>query len=226
MRDGRKQACRIMGWQVEVLFEDADLVAVNKPSGLLSEGGGKRELDLEQLVSELVGRSALCCHRLDRLTSGVVLMRKNARLRAELSRIFETHRIRKEYWALVDGVWDKSIQKVESRIGAVGGGVWANVESGGKEAVSTFHVLGVDREKGATWLRALLKTGRTHQLRLHTLKAGCPLTGDPVYGKGREDGFFGLHARSLALRHPGSGESLDLVAEPPTAWKEWLARMA
>ena len=189
----------------QVLLDETGFVVVNKPSGMLSEGGGGREEDLEQSVSGLVGRPVWCCHRLDRLTSGVVVLRKGKRFTKELASQFESGAVRKEYWLLVDGVWDRGIQKVESRIASMGRGVHANVEDGGKPAASTFSVLGADEGEAVTWLRGLLKTGRTHQLRLHALKAGCPVLGDPLYGVARSDGIFGLHARSLRMKHPGTG---------------------
>ncbi len=202
----------------QIILDESGFVVVNKPSGMLSEGGGARELDLEQTVSEIVGRQVWCCHRLDRLTSGVVVMRKGKRLLKELAAQFESRSIRKEYWLLVDGIWDRRIQKVESLIAPVGRGVYANVEAGGKPAVSTFQVLGIDEGNRVSWLRGLLKTGRTHQLRLHALKSGCPVLGDPVYGRARDDGAFGLHARRLMMRHPESGEALEFEAEPPPVW--------
>lgn len=207
----------------QILFDDVGFVVVNKPSGMLSEGGGERELDLEGAVSERVGRQVWCCHRLDRLTSGVVVLRKGKRFLKELAAQFESRSVRKEYWLLVDGVWDRRIQKVESNIAPLGRGVHANVERGGKPAASTFQVLGIDEAAKVSWLRGLLKTGRTHQLRLHSLKSGCPVLGDPVYGVGRDDGLFGLHARSLRMKHPESGAALDFEAEPPLAWKPLLA---
>ncbi|EDY81932.1 RNA pseudouridine synthase family [Verrucomicrobiia bacterium DG1235] len=191
---------------------------------MLSEGGGDREVDLEQAVSELMGRQCWCCHRLDRLTSGVVVLRKGRRFVKELAGQFESRGVRKEYWLLVDGLWDRRIQKMESQIASIGRGKYANVESGGKAAASTFRVLGLDEERRVSWMSGLLKTGRTHQLRLHALKAGCPVVGDPLYGKSRDDGLFGLHARSLRMRHPASGEELSFEAEPPDEWRGLLER--
>ncbi len=206
----------------EILLDESGFVVVNKPSGVLSEGGGDREADLEQMVSEIVGRQVWCCHRLDRLTSGIVVMRKGKRFLKELVQQFESRSIRKEYWLLVSGVWDKRIQKVDSLIAPVGKGVHANVEVGGKPATSTFQLLGVNETAGVSWLRGLLKTGRTHQLRLHALKSGCPVLGDPVYGEGRSDGLFGLHARSLRMKHPATGEDLAFEASPPSSWEACL----
>ena len=210
------------GAELEILYEDDDLLATNKPRGVLVEGGGEREVDLEVLVGERVGRRVWCCHRLDRLTSGVVLLRKTARFRTELAALFENRQIRKEYWALVEGLWDKRLQKVETRIAPVGGGLWVNVEQRGKPAVSTVQVLGQSEVTCRSWLRLLLKTGRTHQARLHCLRGGCPVVGDPLYGSSSPCGFFGLHARQLSFRHPGSGQPLELVAPVSADWEREL----
>lgn len=214
-----------------VLYEDEDLLVLNKPSGLLSEGGADRESDLEQVARAHTGRATWCCHRLDRLTSGVVLLRKTNRFNVALGDLFARHRARKLYWAIVDGAWDARINKVETQLAPLADrpGVWANVTTGGKPAVSTFRVLGRTAPNGAaparTWLGVLLKTGRTHQARLHCLHAGCPVIGDPVYGRGSDpapSGFFGLHARELRFRHPGTGAELSLAAEPPAVWSPVL----
>lgn len=214
-----------MALNPQVLLDEIGFIVVNKPSGMLSEGGGDREIDLEQAVSAIVGKPVWCCHRLDRLTSGVVVLRKGKRFLKELASQFESRAVRKEYWLLVEGLWDRRIQKVETQIAPVGRGLHANVESGGKQAVSTFSVLGVDEDVRVSWLRGLLKTGRTHQLRLHALKSGCPVLGDPLYGIARDDGLFGLHARSLRLKHPETGDALEFEAEPPETWRALLERV-
>lgn len=212
---------------IEILHEDADLLALNKPSGLLTEGGGDRETDLEQWATATCGRTVQCCHRLDRLTSGVVLLRKTARHNAALAELFAAHRIRKTYWAIVEGAWDARIHKIETQIAPAGPGRFTNAESGGKPATSTARVLGrgVLAGRPVTWLGLLLKTGRTHQARLHCLQGGCAVVGDPLYGEGGAAPLFGLHARELRLRHPGSGAELQLIANPPPTWDALLASM-
>lgn len=210
----------------QVLLEDEHLLALNKPSGLLTEGGGEREDDLEQLATRLAGKPVFACHRLDRLTSGVVLLRKGGRFKAELAELFARHRIRKLYWALAEGEWPTGLNKVETQIAPAGKGVWANVDHGGKPAVSTFRILASNPALETTWLSVLLKTGRTHQARLHCLHAGHPILGDPVYGSGRPADVFGLHARELRLRHPATGEELTLVASPPPTWSATLQKLA
>ncbi len=216
---------------IDLLFEDADLLALNKPSGLLTEGGGAREIDLEQWTSRHCGRDVRCCHRLDRLTSGVVLLRKTARYNAALAALFAGHRLRKLYWAIVEGAWDSRIQKIETRIAPAGTNRFANTTADGKPALTTVRVLGRSAggqgEPTRTWLALLLKTGRTHQARLHCVHGGCPVVGDPLYGRSEPTAaFFGLHARELRLRHPGTGVDLCLEAPPPPAWADALARMA
>jgi RluA family pseudouridine synthase len=204
----------------EILFEDTDLIAVNKPSGLLTEGGGEREDDLEQVATRHCGKPVRCCHRLDRATSGVILLRKTARFNTALAELFASHRVRKFYWAIVEGAWPSGVTKVETQIAAAGPGRFAKVRAGGKPAASTFRVLGHAPDHAHTWLGVLLKTGRTHQARLHCAHAGCPITGDTVYGGGSAE-FFGLHARELQLRHPGTGADLTFTAPPPANWPDW-----
>lgn len=206
----------------DVLFEDADLLALNKPSGLLTEGGGEREDDLEQIATRQCSRAVRCCHRLDRLTSGVVLLRKTARFNAELAALFASHRARKLYWAIVAGAWPTELTKIETQIAPAGPGRFANVTNGGKPAISTFRVLGQSPDSTQTWLGVLLKTGRTHQARLHCAHAGCPVVGDQFYGNGTPSTFFGLHARELRFRHPGTNANLTITAPPPQAWPGWI----
>jgi RluA family pseudouridine synthase len=209
----------------DILFEDEHLLGLNKPSGILTEGGGDRETDLEQTASQLTGKPVFCCHRLDRLTSGVVLLRKTNRYNAELAAIFEQRQVRKLYWAVVEGAWPAGLNKIETQIGPAGQGIWANVPTGGKPAVSTFRVLGTSTDKRFTWVSVLLKTGRTHQIRLHCQHAGCPMVGDPVYGSGQPANFFGLHARQLKLQHPATHQDLALTAPAPANWPEWVKPM-
>lgn len=209
--------------RIKLLYEDDDLVFALKPSGLLTEGGGDRELDLERLLEQQIGKRVWCCHRLDRMTSGALLLRKNAKHTKGLSEAFAKRSVRKEYRALVEGEWDKRMQKMETNIAMFDNGIWANVESGGRQAISTFQLLEYSSKADASLVRVLLKTGRTHQARLHCQKAGHPIVGDAQYG-GRVSGdLFGLHAYSLKLKHPKTGEALDIKAELPGKWKSFLA---
>ena len=200
--------------ELETLYEDADLIAVNKPAGMLVESALGNELSLLDRLSKALGRKVVSYHRLDRDTSGVVLFGKTARLNREMGLLFAEKRIRKEYWALVEGEWPKGLNRVESRIGPLGNGRWANQDDGGKPALTTFRRLG--GFEGVSWIQALPKTGRTHQIRLHCLKAGFPILGDRVYGE--EGEFLALHARRICFRHPKLGKDVAIEARLPDCW--------
>ncbi len=207
-----------MATPLEILFEDDDLIAVSKPTGLLAESSyGDVDSMLSQ-VSDYIGKAAIAYHRIDRGTTGCMLFGKTARFNRQMAQLFSAKKVRKEYWAIVSGQWPKAANKVDVRIESLGGGAWRTSRSEGKAAVTTFRVLG--RGESATWISALPKTGRTHQIRLHCAHVGCAIIGDSRYGESTDSPLM-LHARSIRLRHPGSGESLNVVAEAHEHWKEW-----
>lgn len=235
---------------VDVVFEDEFLIAVNKPAGLVVHGGSE---SLETWVARYVDRPAILLHRLDKDTTGIVLLAKRRDAAGPLSRAFAEKKIRKSYWAVVSGRWPKDVNRVESFISrsldggwvsrAIGGatsGVASNMESDmandvasdvasdmangdAKRALTTFRILAASDEK--TWLEAIPKTGRTHQIRLHCQSAGHAILGDRLYGQSNsaEAWPHALHACRLDFKHPITGEPMRLVAEPPEYWrKAWL----
>lgn len=177
------------------------------------------EKTLEELVRRYSGSRSRALHRLDRDTTGIVLFAKNSKWNRALSELFEKKRIRKEYWAIVSGKWDKGINRIENRIRRSEDGRWENAMNDGKAALTTFRVLG--RTDRLSWVQALPKTGRTHQIRLHCLAAGCPIVGDRFYSDDESNPFL-LHARSLSFAHPGGGGDLQLKSDPPDDWSKWL----
>ena len=206
--------------ELPTLFEDQDLLILNKPSGLLSEGADGGNSSVESLASDALRKDVRCCHRLDKLTSGGILLRKNKRFTRELAQIIENHRLRKTYWALTRGIWPKPLNRIESHLSHRAGRTFVAPE--GKPALTTVRVLAHDTAQERSLIELLLKTGRTHQARVHCAEAGHPVVGDPQYGAGEADDFFGLHARELKFRHPGSGENITIVAAPPINWEPCL----
>jgi len=207
------------------LYEDADLAVVNKPSGVLTEGGSDFETSLESWAMQQFNERARCCHRLDRPTSGLILIRKNRRFNAELAAIFAERKVKKSYWALTEGLWPAGIHALTTAIDSSSqGGLYAISETG-KAAKTTFRIRGLDRENDVSWLELLLKTGRTHQARVHCASVSCPILGDTAYGAKPRNDVFGLHARELKFTHPGTGELLSVVAEPPESWNQLIADM-
>lgn len=210
----------------EVIFEDAHLLAVSKPSGLPTlPGGGFMESTLLRLVQQQ-SPAANPVHRLGRGTSGIVLFAKTAQVAAELTAHWNTARIQKIYRAVAQGVAAQNDYEICTPIGRVPhpllGLVWA-ASASGKPSKSVARVLA--RGAASTIFAVALHSGRPHQIRIHLASIGHPLVGDPLYGcDGRPladhpglpgDGGYWLHAQFLNLQHPVTGASLHLEAALP-----------
>ena len=207
---------------IPILFEDAVLLAVNKPAGLaVHHTPDPSEPNLQCLLEARFSRHLLLFHRLDRDTTGVVLLGKDRAIAPTMLARFATHRIRKCYWAVVSGRWDKRWNRVETGIqkGARGGWETSDSPQAPQHALTTFHVLAQNDEK--SWIEALPKTGRPHQIRLHCHFQGCPILGDTRYGTAL-DQPMALHAYRLDLRHPVTQTPLSIIARPPTYWHTHL----
>ena len=215
-----------------VLYEDADLLAVAKPSGLPTLPGGGAFLDHTLLA--LVRRrwpEASPMHRLGRFTSGVVLFARTAEARGEVQAAFREHRLRKVYRALCAGLPDREAFDIAAPIGVVPHPLLGTVhgaDPGGRASLSRVRLL-ERREEGAL-LEVEIETGRPHQIRIHMAYAGHPLVGDPLYGPGGVprpgtaalpgDPGYRLHALRLELRHPRTGQPLAIFCAPPPELRE------
>jgi RluA family pseudouridine synthase len=208
-----------------ILHIDADLLAINKPSGMLSlpDGYNPEAPHLRTLFEPLYGRLWIV-HRLDRETSGVVLLARNANTHRSLNTQFEQHTIRKTYHALVLGSppWEEltTRQPLHTNVGKRHRTI---VDPQlGKPAVTHLRVL----ERFESWalIEAVPETGRTHQIRAHLYALGLPIAGDALYSTGArlrtilggpQLERLGLHAWLLEFTHPTSGERLALHAPYP-----------
>lgn len=217
-----------------VIHRDDDVLALNKPPGLAVQGGSglKQHLDamLDGLRFGLHDRPRLV-HRLDKDTSGVLVLARNAFAATKLAEAFRGRDAQKIYWALVVGAprpkTGKIVSDLEKR-GERGNQKMMETEAGGQRAITEYAVIDEAGDR-VTWLELRPQTGRTHQLRVHCASLGTPILGDGKYG-GREafvDGLTGpqslhLHARGLTIPHPRSG-TLTLKADLPrtmlTTWK-------
>jgi 23S rRNA pseudouridine1911/1915/1917 synthase len=236
-----------------VLYEDAQILAIDKPPGLVvhpSPGHASGTLvnallhhvrDLGGVGGEL--RPGIV-HRLDRDTSGVLLVAKTDLAHTSLSRQLKKRLLRKEYLALVSGILRVRKGEVTFAIGrdprdrkkmkafrAAEG-----PPSGSREARTLFEIEREFFALGLTLLRCRLITGRTHQIRVHLAASGLPIVGDPVYGRPRYDRVKdpalkkaladfprqALHAERVTLRHPETHESLEIVAPLPADFRELL----
>lgn len=212
-----------------VLYEDEDLLAVAKPSGLPTLPGGGEFLDHTLLA--LVRRrapEASPMHRLGRGTSGLVLFARTATARTPLQAVFQERQTRKVYRTLCQGHPALDAFEITTPIGEVPyeplGWLHAATPAG-RPSLSRVTVL--ERREEASLLEVEILTGRPHQIRIHLAATGHPLVGDPLYGPGGTpmpgtravpgDLGYLLHAHRLELKHPRTGGWLTLTCQPPPA---------
>ena len=209
-----------------VLYEDEDMVAVAKPSGLpTNPGGGFLEHTLLHLVRRRYpGASPI--HRLGRGTSGLVLFSRTPAANAALCGMLREHRMTKRYRALVEGHPEEDAFTVDTPIGPVPHALLGTVHAASAEGkAARSHARVIERREADSLVEVRIETGRPHQIRIHMAAAGHPLVGDPLYGAGGgmkegvnalpgDIGYF-LHALHLSLLHPSTGVSLDVRCAPP-----------
>lgn len=200
---------------LDILHEDAHLVVVNKPAGLLSvPGRGAHLADCLLVRVQAVFPDALLIHRLDRDTSGVIVFALTAHAQRHVSMQFEKRSTKKSYVARVDGLLEPNTGVVDLPLIVD----WPNrplqkvCHETGKPAVTEWRV--TKRDEHETRVRLTPKTGRSHQLRVHMLALGHPILGDPLYATGSalEHPRMMLHSEELRLKHPESGKSMKFRA--------------
>jgi 23S rRNA pseudouridine1911/1915/1917 synthase len=238
-----------------ILYEDEYLAAINKPADMVvhpAKGHWSGTLvnalrfHFDQLSGVNGDYRAGIVHRLDRDTSGVILIAKEEQTHRDLSQLFERRKIFKEYVALTAGVLDRDSDYIEGRIAhhphdRVKMIVSDDEDDDGKDAVSYYEV--IERFRGFSYCRIQPRTGRTHQIRVHLASIGYPVLADKVYS-GRDRLFLSelvsglesekdelllsrqaLHAHRLRLRHPRRGTILDLEAPLPMEFQKTLTAL-
>jgi len=196
-----------------LLYEDAELIAVNKPSGINSQRTPYQlKGTLEFWVSEYFksqgsNEPARVVHRLDRGTSGAMLFPKDKRAAAWLSARFKDGLVDKRYLALVSGCPDRQNWTVDAPIGKVASARYGIVP-GGKSAVTEFRLL--SSSGGISLVEARPLTGRTHQIRVHLAESGLPIIGDSTYG-GQSAGRMMLHCAEMGLNNE-QGKDIRVIA--------------
>jgi 23S rRNA pseudouridine1911/1915/1917 synthase len=236
---------------LELLFEDAHLLIVNKPSGMVvhpSAGHARSTLvhgllhHLEASASaELAQTSARdrpgIVHRLDKDTSGALVVAKSKRAFLGLVKHFQDRTVQKTYWAVVHGIPSPSADLIETAYGRHPRDRkrFTSRVLEGKPAVTAYRVL--ERYPGASFVEVDLRTGRTHQIRVHLSERGHPLVGDPIYGRRRtiRDLEFkaciadlsrtALHARAIGFEHPITGARIDVEAPLPADLEHLLTAL-
>ncbi len=233
-----------------VVHEDADLIVVDKPAGMVvhpapgAERGTLVNALLHHCGESLSGvggvRRPGIVHRIDKDTSGLIVAAKSDAAHQGLARLFAAHDLDREYLALCRGVPDRADPRLMGQPGLSLDPPWFRFESligrhrsdrkkmavtkgEGRRAVTRFRV--EQAFARSALLRCRLETGRTHQIRVHMTHLGHPLLGDPVYGNAGGAARQMLHAARLGFRHPVTGESLDFASEPPPDFRACLVEM-
>lgn len=236
---------------IEILYQDEHLLIVNKPPGLTvhpsdTQTDGTLVNILLHHIKDLSGIGGMLrpgiVHRLDKDTSGALVITKTDQAHQRLVETFSRHDIERVYWALVYGAPKNLSGTIEGNIGRSTSDrkKMALLKTGGRKAVSHYQVLTEFRFRVASWLEVTLETGRTHQIRVHLTSIGHSVLGDPVYGTPTENqtkwkelpeavrkaiGYLpgqALHARVLGFIHPVSGEKIRVEADPPKGFSNLL----
>jgi len=219
--------------QGAILHRDDALIVLNKPPGLAVQGGTATERHVDGLLDSLrFGNSERprLVHRLDKETSGVLMIACTAAAAAFLTRAFREKTTRKTYWSVVVGRPEIAQGRIDLALAKKAGGGSERVRPDaeeGRRAVTYYRVIDSVGTQ-ASWLALMPVTGRTHQLRAHCAAVGTPILGDAKYGEGAshlagvpDSGKLHLHARSLSIPHPLGGRLEVTAPLPPHMRRSW-----
>ncbi|AQW22057.1 pseudouridine synthase [Lentilactobacillus curieae] len=220
---------------LDIVYEDDDVIVVNKPSGMVVHPAAGHES--HTLVNGLLAHSPLSTingefrpgivHRIDKDTSGLLMVAKNDNAHTELSKQLKEKKNLRKYVALVYGVIDEDSGSINAPIGrSKTDRKKQAIVSDGRDAITHFSV--IKRFENFTLVECRLETGRTHQIRVHFKYIGHSLVGDPLYGPKKVYGNNGqfLHAQELGFEHPKTGELMIFSSPLPEYFKNQLAKLA
>jgi len=216
-----------LGLVARVLYRDDDLIVLDKPAGIPVHAGPKGGIVLMDGLDALrfgAERRPELAHRLDKDTSGCLVLGRTGPSLAAIGKLFAAGRIAKTYWAVVRGLPEADAGRIDAPLAKrdQNRGWWMMVDPKGSPAVTEWRVLG--RGPGLAWLELRPLTGRTHQLRAHTAHVGLPILGDPIYGRSPANGpRLHLHARAVTIPARGRRLEIAVVAPAPPHMQDALA---
>ncbi len=217
---------------LKVLYEDSSLLIINKPEGLITHPTAHQKrgtlvnavahyLQNRREKTPFTGERLGLVHRLDKDTSGLIILAKTTRALAALARQFKEREIQKTYRAVVIGNIKSRKGRIEGSIGKKVGSFKMDVISGGKESQTDFKLL--EQYSGHSYLEIYPRTGRTHQIRVHFAKIGLPVLGDRTYGPDPEPQTrMMLHAYKIKFIHPIQKNPVECMAPLPRSFNQVL----
>ena len=224
---------------VEIIYEDADIIVVNKPKGMVVHpANGNPDGTLVNAIMAICKDSLSgiggeirpgIVHRIDKDTSGILIIAKNDKAHINLSEQIKKHEIEKTYIAMVRGMVKENEATINMPIGrSTRDRKKMAVTKKGKEAVTHFKVIERFLKHNCSLLEVKIETGRTHQIRVHLSQIGYPIIGDTVYSNGKNEWAIQgqcLHAKSLQFKHPITGKKMYLEAELPAYFQAMILEM-
>jgi 23S rRNA pseudouridine955/2504/2580 synthase len=215
-----------------VIHQDAELIVLNKPQGLAVQGGTGQKKHIDGALHQFTdkdGNTPHLVHRLDKDTSGLLLLARNPKAAADYTRMFQDKDISKTYWAICVGHFQKHRGRISAPLLKTGTHEMVQVHEEGLTAITDYEV--IETVTGYSLVALSPETGRTHQLRVHTAYLGCPILGDGKYGGKTAQPRLGpkridmcLHAREIAFTSP-AGKKLRFTAPLPEPFKELLQQL-
>ena len=202
-----------------LLYRDALMLVIDKPAGLPCHAGPKGGDSVDGMVGQLcfgLPRAPRLAHRLDRATSGCLVLGRHRKALARLGELFAAGRVAKTYWAVVLGRPPSPAGTIDAPLARRDSDPrswWMKADPKGMAAVTDYRVLaGVG---DLAWLELRPRTGRTHQLRVHCRELGCPILGDAVYGESPREAPLHLHARAVAVPLYPNRPAIEVTAPAP-----------
>ncbi|MBE6070736.1 MAG: RluA family pseudouridine synthase [Clostridium butyricum] len=221
---------------VDILYEDKDIIVVNKEQGMVVHPapGNYNGTLVNALLFHCDDLSSIngvirpgIVHRIDKDTSGVLVVAKNDEAHNKLSKQLKDHSMKREYYALIEGRLKNDRGTIDKPIGRnKKDRLKMGIVEDGRHAVTHYEVL--ERYNGYTLIKCILETGRTHQIRVHMSSIGFPLVGDPLYGFKKQrfklNGQM-LHAKSLGFIHPTSNEYIEFNSDLPEYFQKIIKKL-
>lgn len=205
-----------------LLHRDGLMLVIDKPAGVAVHRGPKGGASLEDAFDQLrfgLPRPPALAHRLDKDTSGCLVLGRHRKALERLGRLFKTGRIGKTYWAVVEGAPSEEAGEIDVPLGRLdpARGWWMQPDPLGLPARTSWRVLGRSDDAALAFIEFTPHTGRTHQIRVHAQTMGWPILGDPIYGSGRRAGSapLHLHARAISVPLQEGKPPVEAVAAPP-----------